>query len=196
MIVAAYLNTVAQALSELRVAQINAAVRRLHQVRSDGGAVYICGNGGSAATAAHFACDLLKAASSAGRPRLHAIALTSNAAVMTAYANDDGFEDVFVNQISGLLCKRDAVVAISTSGRSVNVNKLVGFARAHGTATIGLTCRQGGMLPSLVDVCVDLPPGPIQMQEDVCSIITHAISMGLRESSEAAPAEAETALCS
>jgi len=135
--------------------------------------IYAFGNGGSAADAEHFAAEL------AGRmaidhPSLPCLALTSNSALLTALANDYGYEHVFGRQIVGLGKPGDIAFGISTSGNSPNVLEAIKVAREHGLTTIGLTGR-GGELPSLVDHCICIPSDATPRIQEAHMLTIHVL---------------------
>lgn len=121
-----------------------------------GGKLLWFGNGGSAADAQHLAAEL-SVRFSVDRPAIAAIALTTDTSVLTAAANDFGFEQVFARQIEALGRTGDVAIGISTSGRSPNVVRGLERARALGLVTAALTGRDGGDLPQLADHCLIVP---------------------------------------
>src|SRR3989338_3010710 len=121
--------------------------------------VFILGNGGSASTASHMACDLgkgtLQRIYDNTERRLRVISLNDNVAIMTAFANDLSFEDIFVQQLRNLVETDDLVIALSGSGNSANVIKAMKYAKACGAKTIGLLgFRTGGKLAKVVDCSI------------------------------------------
>lgn len=141
--------------------------------------VFVCGNGGSAATASHFACDLGKLTITDGRRRLRAIALTDNLPIISAWANDSSFEDAFLQPLAGLCRPGDLLVAISASGNSANVLRAIDWAHAHGLHTLGLSGFDGGPLASLADVNVTIDRVDLPQIEDGHSVLCHALAVGL-----------------
>jgi D-sedoheptulose 7-phosphate isomerase len=146
-----------------------------------GNTVFIVGNGGSAATASHFACDLAKGTITSGRPRFRATALTDNVPVMTAWSNDNAYEDVFVEQLRNLIRRGDVVVAISGSGNSENVLRAVELANQVGGITVGLSGFSGGELSKVVDVPVVVPSDCMAQIEDVHLTLCHLVCSVLRQ---------------
>ena len=120
--------------------------RFLREARSAGRTIFTCGNGGSASTASHFVCDIVKGASFGRTQRFRIQALTDSLPTLTAYSNDVGYEIVFVEQLKNFAQAGDVVLAISGSGNSPNVIRAVEYANSIGCRTIGLTGREGGML--------------------------------------------------
>src|SRR5690606_27086931 len=119
--------------------------------------IFIMGNGGSAATASHFVCDLAKNTRQPGWPGFRVIGLTDNMSIFSAYANDEGYENVFKQQLNNLLQPGDIVIAISGSGKSQNVIEAVEFANKLGAVTVGLTGMTGGTLKRISQLSVHIP---------------------------------------
>jgi D-sedoheptulose 7-phosphate isomerase len=143
--------------------------------------VFIFGNGGSAATASHFACDLAKNTQVANAPYFRVIALNDNMATLTAYANDTGYDNIFAAQLVSLVGPGDVVIGISCSGNSANVLRAFEVARQRGAIVIGLTGDRGGQLKNLVDLCIQAPSPRIEQQEDAHLIIEHCICATIRQ---------------
>ena len=138
--------------------------------------VFLCGNGGSAALASHFACDLGKGTAYCnGGKRFRVLALTDNLPTLTAWANDLSYEDVFSEQLRNFVEPRDIAFAISGSGNSKNVLNALRVAREAGAVTVGISGFQGGAMKSLCDVCVVVPSDNMQIVEDLHLAIAHSI---------------------
>ena len=154
------------------------AITEILSAYERGASIFTFGNGGSAALASHFACDLGKGIlpSHNGQKRFRVISLADNVPLMTAWANDHGYEHVFAKQLENLIGSGDLVFAISGSGNSSNVLRALEVARFHRARTIGLTGFEGGKMKSLCDVCVILPSDNMQIIEDFHLSVTHAIS--------------------
>ena len=133
-----------------RVVEIVAACLRA------GGKVLLCGNGGSAADAQHIAGELV-GRFKRERPAFHAVALTTDTSVMTAVANDYGFEMIFARQVEGLGRQGDVLLAYSTSGNSTNVLRAIGVAKGLAMHVVGFTGANGGAMAALCDVCIKAP---------------------------------------
>jgi D-sedoheptulose 7-phosphate isomerase len=140
--------------------------------------VFFLGNGGSAATASHFAVDLGKGTKVRGARPFRALSLTDNQAFLTAQANDEGYDSAFVGQLEGLLRPGDVVVGITASGNSQNLIDAFTFARAHGATTVGLLGFDGGRLLALSDVAVVVrtPKGEYGPVEDLHLVIDHIVT--------------------
>lgn len=151
---------------------IEAAGGLMQNVLEQQGRILICGNGGSAADAQHFAAELV-GRFEVERKALAAIALTTDSSILTALGNDYGFESLFARQVMALGCCGDALLVISTSGNSGNLITAVKAARAAGLKTIGLLGRDGGSLKPLVEVAVTVAHGVTARIQEAHSFILH-----------------------
>jgi D-sedoheptulose 7-phosphate isomerase len=142
--------------------------------------VFILGNGGSASTASHMACDLAKGTRVEGIAPFRVIPLTDNSALLTAWGNDASYERVFAEQLANLVEAGDVLIAISTSGNSPNVVAAAEVARQQGATTIALTGQHGGKLARLADLTIRVPSGPIEQVEDMHLAVTHSLCVALR----------------
>ncbi len=140
-----------------------------------GHAIFIMGNGGSGATASHFACDINKGACFGLEKRFKVICLNDNVPTMLAYANDSSYEEIFVEQLKNFLKPDDLVIGISGSGNSKNVLKAIEYANDKGAKTLGLTGFDGGNLADLAKVALVIRINDMQKVEDTHLIITHMI---------------------
>lgn len=175
-----YLFQMSQMLEKIRTAEIWEVVQVLYDAWLQGRRIFICGNGGSAATASHMATDLSKGTIVRGKRRIKAISLTDNVPLMTAWSNDTDYACVFAEQIRSLAEPGDVVIAISASGNSLNVLRAVEVARAFRAVTIGFSGNTGGKLKDLVDICLCMPDEHIGRQEDGHMILDHIITGALR----------------
>ena len=141
-----------------------------------GRTVYLFGNGGSAALASHFACDLGKGTACCnGGKRFRVLALTDNLPTLTAWANDSSYEDVFSEQLRNFVQPQDVAFAISGSGNSKNVLNALRVAREAGATTVGISGFQGGEMKSICDTCVVVPSNNMQIIEDLHLAMAHSI---------------------
>ena len=182
--IVSYLSELHRSLDELETDQIQAVIERLHQARLEGRKIFIMGNGGSAATASHFACDLGKNTRHSRWPDFRVMALTDNMATFSALANDEGYENVFVGQIGSLLETGDVAIGISTSGNSPNVVRAMELAKQRGAQTLGFTGFGGGRLGKIVDLNLHVPSENIERVEDTHLILEHLICSALREKAQ------------
>ena len=147
----------------------------------NGHRIFVMGNGGSAATASHFALDLSKNTIMPGAPRVKAISLTDHVPLITAWSNDTHYEHIFAEQLANMIEPGDVVVGISASGNSANVINAVKLARQNRAATISLLGAKGGKLKDIVDAYVLAPGQNIEQEEDAHLILTHVITRHMRE---------------
>ena len=157
--------------------------------------VFVFGNGGSAAIASHLMCDLNKGSACADavrRPKV--MALTDNVSLVTAWANDCGYEHVFSEQLKSFIRPKDVAFAISTSGDSPNVLLALATAQEYGGVTLGFAGCNGGRMKALCDVCAVVPSDHVQMIEDMHHAMAHSVfntvRRVLRAGTESAPARA------
>jgi D-sedoheptulose 7-phosphate isomerase len=144
------------------------------------GTVFPLGNGGSAATASHFACDLSKGTHQSGLPRFRVMALTDNVPLITAWGNDKNYECVFAEQLEALARPGDVVVLISASGNSPNILHAAEAARSAGAATVAFTGPTGGKVHDLVDHTIAIAADGMEQVEDGHLILCHSICVSLR----------------
>ncbi|MHC5034143.1 MAG: D-sedoheptulose-7-phosphate isomerase [Planctomycetota bacterium] len=149
--------------------------RRLAEVLGAGGSIYVMGNGGSAADSQHFACELVGRFLMDGRPPLPCHALTTDTSVLTSVANDHGIEEVFVKQVAAYVREGDAVIGISTSGKSPNVNKAIDEANRRGAVTIALCGRDGGALAEKCDLALVVPADHTPRIQEAHGTIIHIL---------------------
>lgn len=170
-----YFATLQNILDTIPFHAVDAVVDVLVEANAQRKTVYICGNGGSAATATHFACDLAKRPIVEGQPRYRVIALTDNNALMTALSNDISYDAVFAEQLEPLVNPGDVVIGISGSGNSKNVLNAINVANAAGAITVGFCGFDGGKLKAMVDYPVHVDYDNMAMVEDVHLMLEHAI---------------------
>jgi D-sedoheptulose 7-phosphate isomerase len=176
----AYFNYLGKLLNEIDTETIAEFIKELETARAQRNTVFIIGNGGSAATASHMAndigVDVLKKGKSEKPFRV--FALTDNVSVMSAIANDDGYENVFVNQLKIHYRDGDKLVAISASGNSPNVVAAAEWVKNRKGKIIGLIGFDGGRLKDICDVIIHVktPEGEYGPVEDIHMIINHLIS--------------------
>ena len=171
-----YLDYLAEIMGQLDEKAIAAFIDILLDARKRDARIFFVGNGGSAATASHFANDIAIGTRTFDKP-FRATSLTDNVAVMTAIANDDGYESVFVQQLQIAMLPGDVVVAISASGNSPNVVKAVEYANAHDAYSVALTGFDGGDLAKKAALNVHIPTnkGEYGPAEDGHMILDHLV---------------------
>jgi D-sedoheptulose 7-phosphate isomerase len=153
-------------------------VQHLRSARDNGATLYICGNGGSAATASHWVNDLGKATKSCGRAQLRVMSLSDNVSWLTALANDEGYDRIFAGQLENFARAGDVLIVISASGNSPNLVKAVELAQTRGLITIGLLGFDGGLLKSQVNECLWIPSekGLYGLVESGHSLLCHILT--------------------
>ena len=176
-----YIEDLKHTLTCLPEDRIEQVVQILQEVRLNNQQVFIMGNGGSASTASHFVCDLGKNTRINGVPNFRVMGLTDNMAIFSALANDEGYENVFSQQLASFVCPGDAVIGISASGNSANVLNGIQLAKEMGAITIGFTGFDGGRLNSLVDIPIHVDSDLIEHVEDIHLMLEHLICKELRE---------------
>ena len=137
--------------------------------------ILICGNGGSAADAQHIATELVIRMTKPNRPALAAIALTTDTSMLTAGGNDIGFDNVFSRQVEALGTAGDVLIAISTSGKSENVNRAITEAKKRGMTVIGFLGKDGGASKALADIPIIIPSNDTQRIQEGHITVAHIL---------------------
>lgn len=175
-----YLDGLYTMLDRLPLEALERLIDLLLAANTEGRTIFILGNGGSAATASHFACDLAKNTASPGAPRFRVVALTDNMPLITAWANDTAYENIFVEQLDALVKPGDVVIGISGSGKSENVLRAIRLANGRGAVTVGVSGFDGGQLNDLVALSVHVPHFNMEQIEDAHLILEHMVCTALR----------------
>jgi len=181
-------------LSKLPHSQVELAADKLNDVYEDGRRVFIFGNGGSAALASHFACDLGKGTVMPGssHKRFKVMSLTDNMPLLTAWANDTSYGQVFAEQLRNFVQPGDIAFAISGSGNSPNILLGLDAAREAGAFNIGLAGFKGGKMKALCDLCIVIPSDNMQIIEDLHVSVSHALFTLVRHRIQTRSAEVHT----
>lgn len=176
-----YLSYLQSVLQKIDTAEISRFIKLLLEARERGSTVFFIGNGGSAATASHFANDLAIGTNDYERP-FRVVSLTDNVAVLTAIANDFGYEEIFSRQLRVLGRSGDVVVAISASGNSPNLLKAFEQAHSGGMITVAITAFDGGALRRLGQLGIHVPTDPKEYgpAEDAHMILDHLVAAYLK----------------
>ena len=172
---AAYKADVLTAIESVDLVKVGEAIEIFRRARDGNRQIFVCGNGGSAATSSHFVCDMVKGASFGRSNRFRIMALTDSLPTITAYSNDVSYECIFAEQLKNFAHSGDVVMAISGSGNSPNVLRAVEYANSIGCTTIGLTGRDGGKLAPMVQLNIHAANPHMGRIEDVHMIVTHMI---------------------
>ncbi len=176
-----YLKDLKTALDKINSSDIEKVAEVLLQAYKSDKTVFIFGNGGSASTASHMACDLgkgtLKNVYDQSEKRLKVISLTDNVASMTAFANDLSFDDMFVQQLNNLVRSGDVVIGISGSGNTPNIIKALMYAKQQGAITVGfLGYHQGGKAKNFVDYDITVESSNYGIIEDIHLALEHVLT--------------------
>ncbi|HYZ87416.1 MAG TPA: SIS domain-containing protein [Bryobacteraceae bacterium] len=171
-----YRNELQSTLNQVDASKVQTIIEWFKDARANGRNIFVCGNGGSASTASHFVCDMVKGASFQKANRFRITALTDNLPAITAYSNDVSYDVVFVEQLKNFAKPGDVVMAISGSGNSPNVLRAVEYANSIGCKTVALTGRDGGKLGPLANLQVQVPVQHMGRIEDAHMVVCHMVA--------------------
>jgi D-sedoheptulose 7-phosphate isomerase len=163
------------ALRSIDLDKVERAIELLAEARDGRRRIFVCGNGGSASMSSHFATDLVKGASFGRQSRFRILSLVDSIPTLTAYSNDVSYECVFVEQLKNFAETGDVVLAVSSSGNSLNVIRALEYGNAIGCKTIALTGRDGGKLGAVAQLNIQVPHAHTGRIEDSHGIILHMI---------------------
>jgi D-sedoheptulose 7-phosphate isomerase len=176
-----YKENLLQTIDLIDLGKVSEATRWFREAREARQHIFVCGNGGSASSASHFVCDMVKGASYLKESRFRIMALTDSMPTLTAYSNDVGYDCVFVEQLKNFAQAGDLVMAISGSGNSPNVVNALEYANGVGCRTIALTGRNGGKLGPLAQLDINIPVQHMGRIEDAHMIICHMLAYSFME---------------
>jgi D-sedoheptulose 7-phosphate isomerase len=169
------------AIDRIDTGRVQQAIEWFREARDGSKHIFVCGNGGSASTASHFACDIVKGASYNRESRFRIMALTDSMATITAYSNDVSYDCVFAEQLKNFAQPGDLVMCISGSGNSPNVLRAMEYANSIGCKTIALTGRDGGKLGPLAQLGIQVAVPHMGRIEDAHMIVCHMIAYHFME---------------
>jgi D-sedoheptulose 7-phosphate isomerase len=172
---AEYKKSTLEAMEQIDLTKVGEAIEWFREARDAGRHIFVCGNGGSASTASHFACDMVKGASFERDARFRILALTDSLPTLTAYSNDVGYDVVFAEQLRNFASPGDLFMAISGSGNSPNVLRAIEYANAAGCRTIALTGRDGGRLGPLAQLNIQVSVPHMGRIEEAHMVVCHMI---------------------
>jgi len=172
---AEYRNKLKTALDSVDLNQVERLIEVFRKARDEDRQIFVCGNGGSAATANHLACDIVKGASYGRDRRFRIMALSEQIPTMTAYANDVGYEAVFAEQLENFAREGDVLLVLSGSGNSANIVKALETARRKGCFTVALTGRGGGKAGPMADLNINIAEDHMGRIEDAHMVVTHMV---------------------
>ncbi len=170
-----YLSGLRKTIERIDLAKVEQAIGWFREAREQSKHIFVCGNGGSAATASHFVTDILKGASYDRARRFRMLALTDSLSTITAYANDVCYDCVFVEQLRNFAQPGDLVMGISGSGNSPNVLRAIEYANSIGCRTLALTGRNGGKLGPMAQLNINVAEPHMGRIEDAHMVICHMI---------------------
>lgn len=170
-----YKTELKRTIDSIDLPKVEQAIEWFREARQNGRHIFVCGNGGSASTASHFACDIVKGASFGREQRFRIMALTDSLPTITAYSNDVSYECAFAEQLKNFAQAEDIVMMISGSGNSPNVLAAAETAKSLGCKTVALTGRNGGKLGAAADLNIQVPVPHMGRIEDAHMIICHMI---------------------
>ena len=176
-----YITHLQDVINKLNLEDVRKSIDVIMEAYHANKQIFVIGNGGSASTASHLACDLGKGTSVEGKKRFRVISLTDNVATMTAWSNDVSYEDVFVEQLKNLVNADDVVLGISASGNSENVILAMEYAVNTGCRTVGWSGIGGGRLAKICDVNVVVDSNEYGPVEDVHLVLNHILHAWIRE---------------
>lgn len=168
-----YFDSLIKTIENIDRKEISTLINLLINARNNGKQIFIMGNGGSASTASHFVCDFNKGASYGMQNRFKVICLNDSMSTLSAYANDVGYETIFVEQLKNFLNPGDLVIGISGSGNSRNILLAIEYANSIKATTIGITGYDGGKLKKISNFSVNANINDMQISEDIHAIINH-----------------------
>lgn len=178
----AYTTMLVDGLSKVNREDMDVLYSTLQEAMKNGLPIYVCGNGGSAAIAQHFACDHSKGVHGDCTPRLmpNVTSLSTNVPLITAIANDIDFTEIYAHQIDFLPEEEGVLIAVSSSGNSPNIVKALERAKKRGMATVSFTGFDGGKAAEIAHINIHVPIHNYGVVEDAHQMIMHCLSQALR----------------
>lgn len=168
-----YLADEIKVIQSLDLDAVNSVMNVLEEARLSGRHIFICGNGGSAATASHYCCDFNKGISEMQKQKYNFECLSDNIPTMMAVANDFSYDEIFRLPLKNKMNAKDIFIGISGSGNSKNVVNAMEYAKSIGGTTIAVVGYSGGKLQKIADYCIHVKVNHMQMAEDVHMILDH-----------------------
>ena len=170
-----YLEEEINTIKNIDAVVVDQIINEIKTAQEHGNVIYICGNGGSAATASHFCCDFNKGVSGECNNNTNFICLSDNVPTITAIANDISYDEIFSYQLKNRLKPGDLVFVISGSGNSRNIVKAMEAAKTNGNRIIGLCGYDGGKVKEMSDICLHVNINNMQIVEDVHMMLDHCM---------------------
>lgn len=170
-----YLELEKQVIDSLDLNVINSIMNEIMLAKDRGSTIYICGNGGSHATASHYCCDFNKGVSGCDEKNTNFICLSDNTSTIMAIANDVSYDEIFSYQLKNRLKHGDLLFVISGSGNSKNIVRAMEIAKEKNNKIIGLCGYEGGKVKSMSDICLHVAIKNMQITEDIHMILDHCM---------------------
>jgi D-sedoheptulose 7-phosphate isomerase len=179
-----YLEDLKETLDIVPLDKLEKAIEVIRRGKEGGLTLFVMGNGGSAATASHFAADLNRMICVKGTKRTRCLCLNDNIPALLAHANDISFTNIFVEQLKNLLEPDDIVLVFSTSGKSENVIEAVRYANENSAVSIAFTGFDGGLLSQIAQISIVVPNNNVKRVEDIHLILAHIVTLALQMNGE------------
>lgn len=170
-----YLTQEINVIKSINLDAVNEVINVLEEARLFGKRIFICGNGGSAATASHYCCDFNKGISANQEKKYNFECLSDNVPTMMAVANDIGYDEIFRLPLKNKMRAGDILIGVSGSGNSQNVINAMKYAKSNGGTVIAIVGYNGGQMMDIADYCIHVNINNMQISEDVHMIIDHLI---------------------
>jgi len=180
-IIKSYLDGVEKLMKDIPLDRLEKIICVLWDAYLKDKQIFIFGNGGCAAAALHFSCDMAKLTIVPGSKRFRVMCLSSNVALLTAWANDTNYANIYGEQLANLMDEGDVVFGLTGSGNSMNIITALQFANEHGGSTITITGFDGGAIKDVAQNALVMHSSQMQQVEDAHMIMMHIIALGLKE---------------
>ncbi|MFH1958625.1 MAG: SIS domain-containing protein [bacterium] len=175
-----YFKGIEKIVEDVQMKKVNEIIGVFWEAYKKDKQIFIFGNGGCAAASSHFTCDMAKLTITPGRRRFRVICLSANMSLLTAWANDTGYANIYGEQLVHLMNPGDVVIGLTGSGNSMNIINALKYANENGGKTIAITGFGGGMIKDIARSSLVVRSDNMQQVEDVYLMIMHFIALSLR----------------
>lgn len=179
MLLEQYIKDFKNTIDKLDLDSINYLVEQIIHTANSKGRIYICGNGGSASTASHFAVDMMKGVNASRKNFIDVTCLNDNIPILTAYSNDVSFDVVFSDQLTDRINDKDMLIVISGSGNSTNIINAAKIAESAKSSVFGLLGFDGGQVGVLINKKIIVKSNNMQIIEDIHLMIVHMVLLSI-----------------
>ena len=176
-----YIQEFIKSIHDLKISDVNPISRQIWKAYLSEKQIFVMGNGGSASIASHFACDLGKSTAIDGKPRFRVQSLNDNVPLMTALANDLGYENLFSEQMRNLARKEDVVIAISSAGNSENIYRAIKFANEIDAISVAITGFGGGRVNKIAQYNLILDSYDYGVVETIHMFVCHSLAFAFKD---------------